>query len=265
MGGSLFDHVTPEMTIYKDEIFGPVLSVVRAKDYEEALALPSTHQYGNGVAIFTQDGDAARDFTARVKVGMVGVNVPIPVPIAYHTFGGWKRSGFGDLNQHGPDSIRFLHQDQDGDAALALGHQERGGVLDPDDAVGDAKSPLPSAGEGGPRVSEGRERGAPYPAPSLPSPDPLRGPPSPAEGGGKTPRARRNRPCAFGLDEDQNAIREMAMAFSAENIAAACPRLGPRQDVSRENPARGGGAGHGRDLRARGCRRLRPLAPRPPA
>ena len=107
MGGSLFDRVTPEMTIYKEEIFGPVLSIVRAKDYEEALALPSTHQYGNGVAIFTQDGDAARDFTARVNVGMVGVNVPIPVPIAYHTFGGWKRSGFGDLNQHGPDSIRF--------------------------------------------------------------------------------------------------------------------------------------------------------------
>ncbi|MFI7869710.1 aldehyde dehydrogenase family protein, partial [Streptomyces salinarius] len=107
LGGSLFDRVTPDMTIYKEEIFGPVLSVVRAKDYEEALALPSTHQYGNGVAIFTQDGDAAQDFAARVNAGMVGVNVPIPVPIAYHTFGGWKRSGFGDLNQHGPDSIRF--------------------------------------------------------------------------------------------------------------------------------------------------------------
>lgn len=107
MGGSLFDRVTPDMTIYKDEIFGPVLSVVRAKNYEQALSLPSTHQYGNGVAIFTRDGDAARDFTARVNAGMVGVNVPIPVPIAYHTFGGWKRSGFGDLNQHGPDSIRF--------------------------------------------------------------------------------------------------------------------------------------------------------------
>ncbi len=107
LGGSLFDRVTPDMTIYKEEIFGPVLSVVRAKNYEEALALPSTHQYGNGVAIFTQDGDAARDFTTRVNTGMVGVNVPIPVPIAYHTFGGWKRSGFGDLNQHGPDSIRF--------------------------------------------------------------------------------------------------------------------------------------------------------------
>jgi len=107
MGGSLFDQVTPEMQIYKDEIFGPVLSVVRAKDYEEALDLPTKHQYGNGVSIFTRDGDAARDFAARVNVGMVGVNVPIPVPIAYYTFGGWKRSGFGDLNQHGPDSIRF--------------------------------------------------------------------------------------------------------------------------------------------------------------
>ncbi|HEX7389086.1 MAG TPA: CoA-acylating methylmalonate-semialdehyde dehydrogenase [Acidiphilium sp.] len=107
MGGSLFDHVTPDMRIYKEEIFGPVLSVVRADDYETALRLPSTHEYGNGVSIFTRDGDAARDFAQRVVTGMVGVNVPIPVPIAYHTFGGWKRSGFGDLNQHGPDSIRF--------------------------------------------------------------------------------------------------------------------------------------------------------------
>jgi malonate-semialdehyde dehydrogenase (acetylating)/methylmalonate-semialdehyde dehydrogenase len=107
MGGCLFDNVTPDMRIYKEEIFGPVLSVVRAKDYEEALELPSKHEYGNGVAVFTRDGDTARDFSARVQVGMVGVNVPIPVPLAYHTFGGWKRSGFGDLNQHGPDSIRF--------------------------------------------------------------------------------------------------------------------------------------------------------------
>lgn len=107
MGGCLFDEVKPDMRIYKEEIFGPVLSVVRAKDYDEALRLPSEHEYGNGVAIFTRDGDTARDFTSRVNVGMVGVNVPIPVPLAYHTFGGWKRSGFGDLNQHGPDSIRF--------------------------------------------------------------------------------------------------------------------------------------------------------------
>src|SRR6478609_8238733 len=107
IGGCLFDEVTPDMTIYKEEIFGPVLSVVRAKNYEEAVRLPSEHEYGNGVAIFTRDGDAARDFTNRVQVGMVGVNFAIPVPLAYHTFGGWKRSGFGDLNQHGPDSIRF--------------------------------------------------------------------------------------------------------------------------------------------------------------
>ncbi|MGF1649426.1 MAG: CoA-acylating methylmalonate-semialdehyde dehydrogenase [Hyphomicrobiaceae bacterium] len=107
MGGCLFDHVTPDMRIYKEEIFGPVLSVVRAKTYEDGLKLANEHEYGNGVAIFTRDGDAARDFCARVQVGMVGVNVPIPVPIAYYTFGGWKRSGFGDLNQHGPDSIRF--------------------------------------------------------------------------------------------------------------------------------------------------------------
>ncbi|MDR3440512.1 CoA-acylating methylmalonate-semialdehyde dehydrogenase [Telmatospirillum sp.] len=107
IGGSLFDNVTPEMRIYQEEIFGPVLSVVRTEQYEEALALASDHQYGNGVAIFTRDGDAARDFASRVNVGMVGINVPIPVPIAYHTFGGWKHSGFGDLNQHGPDSVRF--------------------------------------------------------------------------------------------------------------------------------------------------------------
>ncbi len=107
MGGCLFDNVTPDMKIYKEEIFGPVLSVVRAKDYEEAVRLPSDHDYGNGVAIYTRDGDTARDFVNRVQVGMVGVNFPIPVPLSYHTFGGWKRSGFGDLNQHGPDSIRF--------------------------------------------------------------------------------------------------------------------------------------------------------------
>jgi malonate-semialdehyde dehydrogenase (acetylating)/methylmalonate-semialdehyde dehydrogenase len=107
IGGCLFDDVKPNMRIYKEEIFGPVLSVVRAKDYEEALRLPSEHEYGNGVSIFTRDGDAARDFVSRVQVGMVGVNFAIPVPLAYHTFGGWKRSGFGDLNQHGPDSVRF--------------------------------------------------------------------------------------------------------------------------------------------------------------
>ena len=107
IGGSLFDHVTPDMRVYKEEIFGPVLTVVRADDYEAGLKLANEHEFGNGVAIFTRDGDAARDFASRVNVGMVGVNVPIPVPIAYHTFGGWKASGFGDLNQHGPDSIRF--------------------------------------------------------------------------------------------------------------------------------------------------------------
>jgi malonate-semialdehyde dehydrogenase (acetylating)/methylmalonate-semialdehyde dehydrogenase len=107
MGGCLFDNVTPDMKIYKEEIFGPVLSIVRAKDYEEAVRLPSEHEYGNGVSIYTRDGDTARDFVSKVQVGMVGVNFAIPVPLAYHTFGGWKRSGFGDLNQHGPDSIRF--------------------------------------------------------------------------------------------------------------------------------------------------------------
>ncbi len=107
MGGSLFDHVTPEMKTYQEEIFGPVLQIARAGTFDEALALPSNHQYGNGVAIFTRDGDAAREFASKVKVGMVGINIPIPVPLAYHTFGGWKRSAFGDVNQHGPEGVRF--------------------------------------------------------------------------------------------------------------------------------------------------------------
>lgn len=107
IGPSLFDNVTAEMTSYKEEIFGPVLQIVRAKDLEEAAALPSNHQYGNGVAIFTRNGLAAREFASKVNVGMVGVNVPIPVPVAYHTFGGWKRSAFGDVNQHGPEGVRF--------------------------------------------------------------------------------------------------------------------------------------------------------------
>ncbi|HVI99398.1 MAG TPA: CoA-acylating methylmalonate-semialdehyde dehydrogenase [Sphingomonas sp.] len=107
VGPNLFDRVTPTMTSYKEEIFGPVLQMVRAKDFEEALSLPSTHQYGNGVAIFTRNGHAAREFAQRVNVGMVGINVPIPVPVAYHTFGGWKRSGFGDIDQHGMEGVRF--------------------------------------------------------------------------------------------------------------------------------------------------------------
>ncbi len=107
LGPTLFDHVTSDMSIYTDEIFGPVLCIVRAADYEEALRLPSEHEYGNGVAVFTRDGDTARDFVSRVQVGMVGVNVPIPVPVSYHSFGGWKRSGFGDLNQYGTASIQF--------------------------------------------------------------------------------------------------------------------------------------------------------------
>jgi len=107
VGPHLFDRVTPEMDIYRQEIFGPVLSTVRATSYEAALNLVMSNDYGNGTAIFTRDGDTARDFAARVNVGMVGINVPIPVPLAYHTFGGWKKSGFGDLNQHGPDAFRF--------------------------------------------------------------------------------------------------------------------------------------------------------------
>ena len=107
LGACLFDRVTPQMDIYKTEIFGPVMSVVRSPDYETALRMVNDNEYGNGVAIFTRDGDAARDFANRCQIGMVGVNVPIPTPLAYYGFGGWKRSAFGDLNQHGPDSIKF--------------------------------------------------------------------------------------------------------------------------------------------------------------
>ncbi len=107
LGGCLFDHVTPEMTIYKDEIFGPVLSIVRVDSLDKAMKLTDAHEYGNGTCIFTRDGEAARYFTDRIKVGMVGVNVPLPVPVAYHSFGGWKRSLFGDLSAYGPDGVRF--------------------------------------------------------------------------------------------------------------------------------------------------------------
>ncbi len=108
VGPHLFDNVTTDMDIYKTEIFGPVLSTVRAQSYEEALAMAMDHEYGNGTAIFTRDGDTARDFASRINIGMVGINVPIPVPLAYHTFGGWKKSAFGDLNQHGPDAFKFF-------------------------------------------------------------------------------------------------------------------------------------------------------------
>lgn len=107
IGPSLFDNVKADMQSYQEEIFGPVLQVVRADSLEEAAGLPSRHQYGNGVAIFTRNGLAAREFASKVNVGMVGINVPIPVPVAYHTFGGWKRSAFGDVNQHGPEGVRF--------------------------------------------------------------------------------------------------------------------------------------------------------------
>ena len=107
LGGTLFDNVTPEMKIYQDEIFGPVLCVVRAANMQEAMDLIDDHEYGNGTCIFTRDGEAARYFTDNINVGMVGVNVPLPVPVAYHSFGGWKRSLFGDLFAYGPDSIRF--------------------------------------------------------------------------------------------------------------------------------------------------------------
>ena len=107
VGPTLIDRVTPTMKSYQEEIFGPVLQIVRARDFDEAVRLPSEHQYGNGVAIFTRNGHAAREFASRVQVGMVGINVPIPVPVAYHSFGGWKRSGFGDIDQYGTEGLAF--------------------------------------------------------------------------------------------------------------------------------------------------------------
>ncbi len=107
VGGTLFDRVTPEMTIYKEEIFGPVLAVARAPDYATAARMINEHEFGNGTAIFTRDGDAAREFAHQIQVGMVGINVPIPVPMAFHSFGGWKASLFGDHHMHGPEGVRF--------------------------------------------------------------------------------------------------------------------------------------------------------------
>ena len=107
VGGSLFDHVTADMRVYKQEIFGPVLSIVRADTFAQALTLVNEHEFGNGAAIFTRDGNTARTFVSSVQAGMVGVNVPIPVPMAFHSFGGWKRSLFGDHHVHGPEGVRF--------------------------------------------------------------------------------------------------------------------------------------------------------------
>lgn len=126
VGPHLFDHVTPEMDIYQTEIFGPVLCTVRAETYEDALKLAMDNEYGNGTAIFTRDGDAARDFASRINVGMVGINVPIPVPLAYHTFGGWKKSMFGDLNQHGPDAFKFYTRTKTVTARWPSGIKEGG-------------------------------------------------------------------------------------------------------------------------------------------
>jgi len=126
VGPHLFDRATKEMDIYKHEIFGPVLTCVRAQTYEEAIGLAMDHEYGNGTAIFTRDGDAARDFANRINVGMVGINVPIPVPLAYHTFGGWKKSVFGDLNQHGPDAFKFYTRTKTVTARWPSGIKEGG-------------------------------------------------------------------------------------------------------------------------------------------
>ncbi len=154
LGPTLFDHVTRDMTIYREEIFGPVLVIARAGDYEDALRMASDHEFGNGVSIFTRDGDAARDFTERVNVGMVGVNVPIPVPIAYFTFGGWKRSGFGDLNQHGSDAFRFYTKTKTVTSRWPSGtlRQAQGG---------------PGQAQGGPGQAQGESEGASFVIPTM--------------------------------------------------------------------------------------------------
>jgi malonate-semialdehyde dehydrogenase (acetylating)/methylmalonate-semialdehyde dehydrogenase len=110
LGPSLFDHATADMRIYQEEIFGPVLTLTRVETFDEATKLINLHQYGNGTAIFTRDGDSAREFANNIKVGMVGVNVPIPVPLAFHSFGGWKRSVFGDTGMYGMEGVRFYTQ-----------------------------------------------------------------------------------------------------------------------------------------------------------
>jgi malonate-semialdehyde dehydrogenase (acetylating)/methylmalonate-semialdehyde dehydrogenase len=107
LGPCLFDHVKPGMPIYQHEIFGPVLGVIRLNSLDEAMALIDAHEYGNGTCLFTRDGEAARYFSDNIQIGMVGINVPLPVPVAYHSFGGWKRSLFGDLHAYGPDAVRF--------------------------------------------------------------------------------------------------------------------------------------------------------------
>ena len=129
VGPSLFDNVTPDMDIYKEEIFGPVLSMVRTKSYDEALDLVIDSPYGNGTAIYTADGDVARDFAANVNVGMVGINFPIPVPLSYYTFGGWKKSAFGDLNQYGPDAFRFYTKTKTVTARWFSGIKDEGAAL----------------------------------------------------------------------------------------------------------------------------------------
>ncbi len=129
MGPTLLDRVTPEMQSYQEEIFGPVLQIMRARTFEEAVSYPTNHQYGNGVAIFTRNGDFARKFASSVEIGMVGINVPIPVPVAYHSFGGWKRSGFGDLDQYGMDGIRFYTRTKKVTQRWPAGNSE-GSVVD---------------------------------------------------------------------------------------------------------------------------------------
>ena len=143
LGGSLFDRVTRDMMISKPEIFGPVLSVVRAESYEQAADLVNSHEYGNGTAIFTRDGDAARAFASSIEAGMVGVNVAIPVPVACHSFGGWKRSLFGDHAIYGPEGVHFYTRLKTVTGPLAHGHPRRRRVQLPEPEIGRTDSGSP--------------------------------------------------------------------------------------------------------------------------
>ena len=153
LGGSIFDRVTKDMVIWKEEIFGPVLAVARAKDYAAAADLIASHQFANGTAIFTRDGDAAREFAHQVEVGMVGINVPIPVPMAFHSFGGWKQSLFGDHHMHGPEGRALLYAAQDHHLPLAHRHPRRCGLRHADHAVtGMTKASIDRGGDLRPRT-----------------------------------------------------------------------------------------------------------------
>ena len=234
------------MDIYKHEIFGPVLSTVRAKTYEEALGLAMDHEMGNGTAIFTRDGDAARDFANRVNVGMIGINVPIPVPLAYHTFGGWKKSVFGDLNQHGPDAFKFYTRTKTVTSRWPSGIKEGGEFSIPVMVQADGVSDAPTLTAGASAL----------PATCL---QPLYGQRYNLTHvqltilGGITAMD-------FALSEEQTAIFDMAYGFGQEHIAPFAQQW-EKEDHPKRALAQDCRVGLWRALCVRGCGRLWPDTP----